>query len=206
MPQKESNTRGICRFPDCTNTRRSMGLCCAHWAQQHAGKPLTPLRPKENAISHDGLSWRIALWTKNGTVFARISAEDVERVRGLRWLVRKNGYVTTPGNVGAIRLHRFVLNAPEGAEVDHINGDKPDNRRENLRLANRKQQGENQKVHRDNKCGVRGVSERNGRFRAVVTHNYRQHCAGTFGTKEEAAEAAKALRARLFAHHNEDRC
>src|SRR3990167_6376904 len=34
-----------------------------------------------------------------------------------------------------IYMHREILNAPEGVEVDHINGNKLDNRRFNLRLA-----------------------------------------------------------------------
>lgn len=76
-----------------------------------------------------------------------------------------NGYVRV--NVGGVSygVHRLVWElhngeVPVGYEVDHINGDRADNRIENLRLATRSQNGMNHKVHKHNKLGIKGVSTR----------------------------------------------
>lgn len=50
------------------------------------------------------------------------------------------------------------MNAKSGELVDHINGDVLDNRRENLRLANKSQNGMNRGVQSNSKSGIKGVS------------------------------------------------
>ena len=54
-------------------------------------------------------------------------------------------------------LHRFIMNAPIGMEVDHINGNPLDNRKENLRICMRSQNSRNVRMHKDNKTGWKGV-------------------------------------------------
>jgi len=54
-------------------------------------------------------------------------------------------------------MHRLIMNFPE-EEIDHINGNKADNPKENLRLSNRAQQTQNCCVSKNNKSGVTGVS------------------------------------------------
>jgi hypothetical protein len=63
-----------------------------------------------------------------------------------------------------ISLSRFIMNPPAGLVVDHINGDRLDNRRENLRIANHRQNALNVKAR--NNTGFAGVSvhtKKNGR-------------------------------------------
>ena len=55
-----------------------------------------------------------------------------------------------------VLLSRFIMNPPQDMVVDHINGDIYDNRRENLRIANRRQNALNAK--RRNSSGFTGVS------------------------------------------------
>lgn len=88
-------------------------------------------------------------------------------------------------------------------DIDHCNGHRRDNRFANLRSATRKQNLENQKLHRDNTSGHRGVTQdkRTGRFVARIIHNRRGYHIGVFDTAEQAASAAKAERDALFTHH-----
>lgn len=60
------------------------------------------------------------------------------------------------GKERSVRLHRFIMEAPRGIEVDHINHDTLDNRRENLRLVTKSQNQQNiGGAHRDSRSGVR---------------------------------------------------
>ena len=96
-------------------------------------------------------------------------------------------------------LHRALLAAPKGLEVDHINGDKLDNRRSNLRLATRKENGRNQKLNARNKTGIAGVTiDKNGRFWARLKFEGRQLELGRHCRIEDAAAARAAAEVKYF--------
>lgn len=102
-----------------------------------------------------------------------------------RWVARRAGLLTE--------------DTPASAEVDHINGDKLDNRRENLRLLKRpdNMRNPNDGLRTTNRSGHRGVSfvksrERFGKpWMAYVTVNYKTHNLGWYSTVEAAAEARR---------------
>ena len=56
-----------------------------------------------------------------------------------------------------ISVHRVVMDAPKGMDVDHINGNGLDNRKENLRICTRSQNSMNRKPRFDNPTGYKGV-------------------------------------------------
>lgn len=54
-------------------------------------------------------------------------------------------------------MHRMIMNPPMGLHVDHINGDSLDNRRANLRLCTRSQNGANVTTPTRNKTNYKGL-------------------------------------------------
>lgn len=77
-------------------------------------------------------------------------------------------------------------------EIDHINGVKTDNRIINLRQATREENCRNVKVHKRNRLGIKGVSERIDcrlRFVANIRINGLVTCLGHYETAEEAKAA-----------------
>ncbi len=61
------------------------------------------------------------------------SLEDYEKIKDMTWYVNpKHRYVIN--NRTSIRMHRLIMNAPDNYEVDHINHNRADNRRKNLRI------------------------------------------------------------------------
>src|SRR4051812_21037299 len=106
----------------------------------------------------------------------------------------------------AIYMHRQILEEHgeelQGLWVDHINGNKIDNRKENLRPTTRQQNQQNrQGSNRASKSGVLGVrwfqneKWRTGRWQARVQFEGREHHLGYFLTIEEASEAVQKFRA-----------
>lgn len=90
-------------------------------------------------------------------------------------------------------------------DIDHINGDRADNRIGNLRVATRSENSRNTKLRCTNSSGRVGVSQRRGKWRATIRANNRQHELGIFDTFEEAAAARDAAEIRFGYHPNHGR-
>jgi hypothetical protein len=76
---------------------------------------------------------------------------------------------------------------PSGMQVDHINGEKCDNRISNLRLATHAQNRQNmRKAISSNSSGLLGVSRHKGKFAATIMTSGRVKSLGVFNTPEEA--------------------
>ena len=117
-----------------------------------------------------------------------------------------SGYVTIRIDTQRYYAHRlawcYVYGSWPPDEIDHINGDRADNRIANLRTATRKQNMEN-RAHATGASGYRGVCwlEANQKWRASITHNGKCIHLGLFGTAEEASAAYKEA-AAIYHTHN----
>ena len=101
-------------------------------------------------------------------------------------------HVTIPGLDKEVMVHRlvaeaFIPNPDNKPEVDHINGNRGDNRAENLRWATRRENVSNSAIHRSGR--LVGASPRNGRWRASATVGGKQKHIGNFDTEFEAHQA-----------------
>jgi hypothetical protein len=73
--------------------------------------------------------------------------------------------------------------------IDHINGDKTDNRICNLRIATQSQNAANAANRKNNTSGFRGVSRRGNKWQSYITVNGKRKHLGFYSTKEEASHA-----------------
>lgn len=120
--------------------------------------------------------------------------EDAELVEGSNWCLTA-GYPSRRRNGAIELLHTLILGKREGLEIDHINGDKLDARRANLRHVTHAQNLQNRTTV--NKRGnVRGVRffKRDGTWRAEAHKNGRTVHIGYYATQDEAARAAREWR------------
>jgi hypothetical protein len=107
-----------------------------------------------------------------------------------------NHVVRTTGpkkNRRLIRLHRFVMKAQSGQIVDHVNGDVLDNRRENLRFADKSTNAMNRGKQINNKSGYKGVSWSHAmkKWHAQMMSGVKKVLSSYHSSKEEAHEAYK---------------
>ena len=91
-------------------------------------------------------------------------------------------------------------------QIDHINGDKSDNRIANLRLATFSQNNRNSKPKKDNRSGIKGLHYRadRGVWRAVIQENGKLTHLGHFSKVEDAKAAYETAAERIagdFAYH-----
>jgi len=89
--------------------------------------------------------------------------------------------------------------------IDHINGNRDDNRIDNLRLATPSQNGANKRKPESNTSGRKGVTiAENGKFVASIRCLGKDYHLGTFGTLEDASEAYLAAAKKLFGEFAHD--
>jgi hypothetical protein len=106
---------------------------------------------------------------------------------------------------GCIMMHKFIMNAPKGMCVDHINHNGLDNRRENLRICTYSQNAQNKRKRVDSGTGYKGVyqySEKykhRKKFKAYIRpKGQKQIHLGSYLTAEEAARAYDKKAKELF--------
>jgi hypothetical protein len=135
--------------------------------------------------------------------------EDFERFNRWRWCAARSRagkphmYAQRDGGrPGTLYLHRLILDAPRGMQVDHINGNTLDNRRANLRLVTPSQNMQNTTRARvDSRSGVKNVIRReSGNFQVVLRLHGKPYCFGTHADLETARRVAAEARKKLHTH------
>src|SRR3990167_9988406 len=95
-----------------------------------------------------------------------VDKSDFEFLNQWKWHLNQDGYavrkviVLVEGKVkyGNIFMHRVINKTPEGSITDHINRNRLDNRKSNLRVASYSVNRLNSKMHTNNTSGVKGIS------------------------------------------------
>lgn len=128
--------------------------------------------------------------------FALVDLPDAPLVNEIAWYLHEKGYAVADTNGRHIRMHRLLTSPPAGREVDHINRNRLDNRRANLRIADDSQNMCN-KARPPSARRYRGVGPKRGKFSAMIGHQRRNYYIGTFLTEEEAALAYDAAARQL---------
>jgi len=149
-----------------------------------------------------------------------VDDQDYERVIGHRWYAeirtRRDGSVKvyarrkvqTPGISSTWQsLHRFILNAPDGMQVDHINGKGLDNRRSNLRLCSHAENQHNRRPQTGGTSAFKGVRwhKAAAKWVASISINGESKHLGSFSSEQDAAKAydlAAAANFGEYARHN----
>lgn len=120
-----------------------------------------------------------------------IDAEDYPLVSQYKWSTYARKYASA--NYGKLLLHRLIMNAKKGQQVDHINLNTFDNRKVNLRICNNSLNSSNRNAY--NKLEIKGVEyhEKIKKYSAYFRINDKQYHSMCYTTIEEAAFARYIL-------------
>jgi len=138
---------------------------------------------------------------------ALVDPIDWPLVNQFSWNISGPGYLYRGFKLNGVKtgfsMHRFLMGKiPPNMVVDHINGNKLDNRRSNLRVVSVAENSQNQRKSRNPRSGFRGViwsGKTPGMIRtpwvARATISYKRHHLGYFSDPKEANRVIVQFRA-----------
>lgn len=139
-----------------------------------------------------------------GTSQFLFDAEDLPLIESRSWYCDKDGYLVScyyyAGVKRFVRFHRIVMNAKPYQCVDHINRNRADNRKQNLRCCEYADNDRYRGLYSTNTSGVAGVyfdSERN-KWVASISYNSKRIYIGRFNEKDDAIKARLNKEIELF--------
>lgn len=128
----------------------------------------------------------------------KFSRPDYLWIKSRKWYLDKDGYAFCRGEKRGttLKMHRIVLEAKKGQEVDHINRDKLDNRRTNLRIVSHHENT----LNRERGLGISFDQDRN-KWRARLKFKNKEVHLGRFDTRENAIAARKEGAVKYFGQY-----
>lgn len=124
---------------------------------------------------------------------------DYEWLSQFSWHCHSGGYAATKIKQRVVLMHRLIMDTPEGMDTDHMNRDKLDNRRSNLRVCTHAENMKNRKMPKayvTNSSGSGGImwESRRGKWVVRIQIQRQRKYYGQYSTKDEALAAAKLVR------------
>ena len=136
--------------------------------------------------------------------FALIDEQDYDLISQHRWYAVKTPHsyyaATSFKHTHKIYMHRIILNPPTGLMVDHVNKNGLDNRRCNIRICTRSQNGINRESKHGSLSKFKGVTwnYRDGLWYATIKKNQVTHRLGAFKNEIDAAIAYDIAALELY--------
>lgn len=150
-----------------------------------------------------GVKMKLIKLTQNR--WAMVDDEDYQKVNQFKWSASKTKIgdfvaVTSSHGERGLLMHRFIMQAPKGMDVDHIYHNKLDNRKSKLRICTRSQNMQNSRRHRDSKSIYKGVhwSKERKCWQVEICHNGKNRFVCRCDNEQDAARAYDTKARELF--------
>lgn len=129
-----------------------------------------------------------------------VSKPDMHLIEKHSFCINSAGYFVANIKGKVQTLHSLILGKMDGKEIDHKNGNKLDNRRENLHFVTHQQNIWNMGLSKRNKSGIKGVSfdRRISKWVARISLNGKSIHLGSFSTSTEARRRRQLAEEQLF--------
>jgi len=185
-----------CKVKNCNNESRSLNLCKKHYAHiRRYGEIIYRTNYDPNKIINCNGYYEICLYKKHKEIArTKIDKDDLKKVEKYRWYLDR-GYAVSCGIGNKIMLHYLILGRKKGMLTDHINCNKLDNRKKNLRFVTCQQNNMNKKSK-----GYTFDKNRN-KWQAHIKINYKYIWLGRFEKKEDAKKERRKAEKKYFGEY-----
>lgn len=192
--KKQIKTLWVCQC-SCGNIKtvaagdlkNKKSLSCGHSKYYVIAKKVSE---KKKGVNKYDLSGEYGVgYTENNKSFL-FDLEDYDVIKDYYWTIH-DGYAISVSNNDTIRMHRLIKNCPEDKIVDHINRNRSDNRKNNLRICVQEVNVKNISKRKDNKSGYTGISKSGNKWIVRISVNKKRITVGTYKDFEKAVEARK---------------
>lgn len=146
----------------------------------------------------------IKVYFSNSDSFFICDRQDEDFVLIGTWFLNNTGYARTKlSSDKSILFHNLIVPNSSDAFCDHINGDRLDNRRENLRVVSREQNSMNKGVYSNNTSGHKGVSFNTGtkKWQAYICKDGINKYLGGFDNIEDAIKTRDCAELEMFGEY-----
>ncbi len=152
-------------------------------------------------ISRDEKGNAIIYLNKDKTKYTIVDDDLWHELSKYSWYLRYDNYIVCKINSKMVRMHRYILNAPKELNVDHIDNNPLNNKKENLRLCSQSQNCFNKtKTIKSTTSQFKGVSfsKQNNKFMTTIWHNNIKYNLGSYENEYIAGLAYNLKAQELF--------
>lgn len=184
-------------------------VCPRHRSQLIKFKEIKTRTVKDpnEVVVHDDYA-EVILYNRECVEIARaiIDIEDIDKIKDRKWCFSR-GYVKTDiiidGKRKALFLHRLINGTPADLFTDHINGNKLDNRKANLRSVTNQENTFNRHNSDNKTSGIIGVAwdKQQSKWQAYLHYNYKKKHLGYFENIDDAIAARKDAEIKYFGEY-----
>lgn len=199
-PKGERKVRWVCKC-ECGNIKSVVAASLLNGRTQSCGKHKTSWNKgskiSESPSYEEHETYYIGT-LQTGERFV-IDKEDFNIVSQYNWYITPEGYLKAGASIGTLRfMHRLLLNAQKGQYVDHINHNKLDNRKCNLRICTASQNGVNSKH-----TGI-CFDKRYNKWFVSIPVNGKNKFYGYYDNRDDAISVRKKLEELYFGEFSYD--
>ncbi|ABK00200.1 HNH endonuclease [Xanthomonas phage Xop411] len=166
---------------------------------------------ENNELTFEDADKLLAYEPETGVLTWKVPRNGTKGVGSVAGHIHSRGYIHVKVHGKLYKAHRLAWLISTGAwpskQLDHINGQRDDNRIENLRECTKAENQQNQGKRSDNTSGIQGVCwhKQTGKWYARIWVNGKQINLGLFNSIDEAAQARAAAKAQHHTFNPTDR-
>ena len=170
--------------------------CNKHWQRMYHNGTIIP-KVRAKTCSFDVSGDLLTITTKSGSVIIADS-EDFEKLSKHSWCIDAKCYPVANVDGKITAMQRFLMNPPKGMVVDHMNGDKLDNRKSNLRICTPRQNAQNQRGNKGRELPIGIRKTKAGKYVARICVDRKSIHIGTFQNIDDAVSAREKAEIQYF--------